>query len=241
MTLNYLEKVHAIPFSQNPARQILELGAAPEKPDLLPVAFPPEDLDQLFRYLENAAQSGDREATRDLALLRFAYVTACRRGEIARLTLDCLDLEGHTAVILAETSKSKRLRTVCFDDDVCGTMRNWLAVRPSVKGVREVMVSLGGRLGYGQPMKPQALYAILQRQSDAAKISRRKFHALRHTGALDALEEGIDVVKVQAQLGHASIETTMLYMRGRVEDRARAYRDHSLSSGLARRVAQVKV
>ena len=90
-------------------------------------------------------------------------------------------------------------------------------------------------------MKPQALYAILQRQSDAAKIRRRKFHALRHTGALDALEEGIDVVKVQAQLGHASIETTMLYMRGRVEDRARAYRDHSLSSGLARRVAQVTV
>ncbi len=170
--LNYLEKVDAIPFSQNPARQILELGVAPEKPDLLPVAFPPEDLDQLFRYLENAAQSGDREAIRDVALLRFAYVTACRCGEIARLTLDYLDLEGHTAVILAETSKSKRLRTVCFDDDVSGTVRNWLAVRPSVKGVREVVVSLGGRLGYGQPMKPQALYAILQRQSDAAKISR---------------------------------------------------------------------
>ena len=59
--------------------------------------------------------------------------------------------------------------------------------------------------------------------------------ALRHTSALDALDEGISLEKVQRQLGHANIKTTMGYLRGRDEDRARAYRNQSLSAGLSER------
>jgi integrase len=83
-------------------------------------------------------------------------------------------------------------------------------------------------------IKPRALYDILQRWCDKAGIPRRKFHALRHSSALDAIDEGISIDKVQKQLGHSSIQTTMRYLRGRDPDRARAYREHSLSKRLKR-------
>jgi integrase len=142
---NYLERVEALTPSQNPARQIVDLNAAPDEPDLPPAAFPPEDLERLFGYLGPLARAGDRAAIRDLALLRFAYVTGCREGEIARLTLERLDLRGYEATVLYETSKGKKLRTVYFDEDVRRDLRDWLDVRPAVPGVREVFASLGNR------------------------------------------------------------------------------------------------
>jgi integrase len=100
---------------------------------------------------------------------------------------------------------------------------------------KEVFVSLGNRVGVGYPVKPDALHTILQRRCDDAGVPRRKFHALRHSSVLDALDAGIDAAKVQAQLGHASITTIMKYARGQDEDRAWAYRDRSLSAGLSKR------
>lgn len=233
--LNYLEKIGAIGSGQNPVHQIKNLELAPEKPDLPPVSFPAEDLDDLFGYLVIRANEGDIYAIRDLALIRFAYVTGCRETEISQLTLDNLNLQHREATILSETSKGRKKRQVYFDDDVLAALQAWLVIRPVVAGVNEVFVSLGGKLGYGHSMQPRALYDILQRRCKVAAISCRKFHALRHTSALDALDEGISLEKVQKQLGHASIHTTMTYTRGRDEDRARAYRKKSLSAGLPKR------
>ncbi|MFC1976571.1 tyrosine recombinase XerC, partial [Chloroflexota bacterium] len=229
--LNYLEKVDVISHNENPVHQINKLELAPDKPDLPPVAFPAEDLNELFDCLTKQAKTGDAMAIRDLALLRFAYVTGCREGEIAQLTLDNLWVHQCEAQVLAETSKDKKSRRVYFDDEVRQALQDWFAVRPGASDVREVFVSLGGRMGRGQSMKPRALYDILQKWCKTAKIGCRKFHALRHTSAIDALDEGISLEKVRRQLGHANIKTTMGYLQGRDEDRARAYRSQSLSAG----------
>ena len=235
---NYLEKTGVLSPLDNPARQIQKLEIEPDKPDLPPVAFPPEDLERLFQYLDGKAKAGKLDAIRDLALLHFAYVTGAREGEIASLTLDSFKLSARETTILPETSKSKKKRYVYFDDEVCQSLKNWLNVRPGRPGVSNVFVALGGRWPKGSPLLPGALYGILQRRCGEAGISRRKFHALRHTSVIDALDAGISPDKVQKQMGHASIQTTMTYMRGRDEDRARAYREHSLARRLSKRAAQ---
>lgn len=232
---NYLQKIGAIQPHQNPVHKIKELDLLPDRPDLPEVAFPADDLDRLFASLKLQAKAGDKQAIRDLALIRFAYVTGCRQAEIARLTLDCINMRKLEVIIPVETAKGKKMRRVYFDKYVQLDLQDWLNVRPEIAGVKEVFVSLGGREGKGRPMKPRALYDILQRRLTAIKLPRRKFHALRHSSVLDALEEGISVEKVQKQLGHASIQTTMAYMRGRDPERAQAYRTKSLLAGLSRR------
>lgn len=232
--LNFLEKSGEILASDNPVHQIVALELDPEPEDLPPVAFPDEDLEKLFEYLETQVALGDVYAIRDLAVLRLAYITGAREGEIALLLLERHDLANAEITIPGTTSKGKKMRTVYFDDQVVHDLAAWLKVRPYHPKVQHLFVSLGGHTPCGSPIKPRALYDILQRRCKQAGIPRRKFHALRHSSALDALDEGISPDKVQKQLGHASLQTTMRYLRGRDKDRARAYREHSLSKRLKR-------
>jgi integrase len=235
--LNYLEKIGALASTDNPVRQLVALELEPEPEDLPPIAFPPEDLVRLFEFLDAEAAKGDLYAIRDRAVLRLAYVTGIREGELAALSFDQLDLDQCEVSILAGTSKSKKHRPVYFDDQAARDLEAWLDVRPNRAGVQQVFVSLGGRVPRGSSIKPHALYDLLERRCFQVGIQRRKFHALRHSSALDALDEGISADKVQKQLGHTSLKTTLRYLRGRDEDRAQAYRNNSLSDSLARRAA----
>jgi integrase len=132
---NYLEKIRAIQPHQNPVHKIKELDLIAERPDLPPVAFPAGDLDRLFASLRLQARAGDIQAIRDLALIRFAYVTGCREAEIAQLSLDCVNMPELEATIRIETTKGKKQRLVYFDEYVQLDLRDWLAVRPDISGV----------------------------------------------------------------------------------------------------------
>jgi len=233
--LNFLEKAEILTPQENPVRRVYRLEVAPDDPDLPPAAFPPEDLDKIFRYLEGLTGNGDREAIRNLALLRLAYVTGVRETGLATLALPQLDMAGRSVTILAIHNKNKKDQPVYFDDRVAAAVQAWLDIRPRREGVDQVFVSLRGKVG--EAMGSKALYAILQRVCLAAGVDRRKFHSLRHSSALDALDVVISIEKVRRQMGHASVLTTMKYLRGRDEDRARAYREQSLSESLGRRAA----
>lgn len=239
--LNFLEKIEAITPQANPVRFIHKLEVAPENPDLPPVAFPPEDTDTLLRHLNQVIHSAHREAVRNeairnRALLRFAYVTGIREAAIAALPLTALSLPRRCITIPAEFNKSGKIQEVYFDTQVRADLQAWLDIRPRRDDVQNIFVSLRGQVGAA--MTGKALYVILQRVCEAAGVPRRKFHALRHSSALDALDVGISIEKVQRQLGHASLATTMKYLRGRDEDRRRAYQEYSLSDSLAKRAAK---
>jgi site-specific recombinase XerD len=46
-------------------------------------------------------------------------------------------------------------------------------------------------------------------------------HSLRHTAAITALRQGVDILSVQAMLGHTRVDTTMNYQRAIEEERRR--------------------
>lgn len=63
------------------------------------------------------------------------------------------------------------------------------------------------------PLSPDSLWRIVAGYAAALKIEVEGFgpHALRATGATNALEHGADIAAVSEWLGHASITTTRLY------------------------------
>lgn len=59
-------------------------------------------------------------------------------------------------------------------------------------------------------------------------------HTLRHTFATHLLEDGLDIVSIKELLGHATIETTMVYLHVAQYDRSRSYSPLDTLYGLRR-------
>ena len=61
-----------------------------------------------------------------------------------------------------------------------------------------------------------------RRLLERAGIKYRKYHAIRHTFATEALRQGINIKDLQMLMGHADIQTTLLYVQSSDESKREA-------------------
>src|SRR3989440_2066587 len=64
----------------------------------------------------------------------------------------------------------------------------------------------------GRPLSPSGLDQILESARDRAGLDHATCHELRHTCLTRLREAGMALEAVQAQAGHASIESTRIYL-----------------------------
>lgn len=64
-----------------------------------------------------------------------------------------------------------------------------------------------------EPFSPRGVQWVVREASKRTKIQKHvSAHTLRHTYATHLLEQGLDIVSIKELLGHAHIETTMVYL-----------------------------
>lgn len=56
------------------------------------------------------------------------------------------------------------------------------------------------------------LTTTFRRALKKAGLEKRTFHGLRHTYSSENVQDGVDVLDMQGQLGHSKLETTMIYL-----------------------------
>jgi integrase/recombinase XerD len=83
--------------------------------------------------------------------------------------------------------------------------------RPHDAGTDQVFVALKGPTR-GQPLTADGIDTILRGARDRAGLSKATCHQLRHTCLTRLREAGMELEAVQAQAGHASIESTRIYL-----------------------------
>ena len=142
-------------------------------------------------------------------LLLCAVLTGIRRGELLGLRWEDIDLEGHRLFVRRAlwrgkvvTPQSRRSRRTI---DLAPTLRTALAKLPS--RFQGGLVFCGTD---GEPIDPDNFAhrdwaGVLRR----AGLRRIRFHDLRHTYASLLIAQGAHPKYIQAQLGHASIQTTL--------------------------------
>jgi integrase len=85
------------------------------------------------------------------------------------------------------------------------------AERPADPGTDKVFVSLKGPRR-GMPLSADGLDEILDGARGRAGPARATCHQLRHTCLTQLRKAGMSLEAVQAQAGHASIESTRIYL-----------------------------
>jgi integrase/recombinase XerD len=177
--------------------------------------------EELARLLDICQADTSPAGARDACLIALLAGGGLRRMESVSLNLSSYQPLTHQLKI---TGKGDKERTIYFEDG--GTrraLRDWLRVRGLSPGALLLPVSKTGVIGDGR-LHPSSVFKILERRARQARIRRVSPHDCRRTFVTELLNQGADISAVQALVGHASVETTVLYDRRGEDAKKRAMR-----------------
>ena len=140
---------------------------------------------------------------RDLALIDLLASTGMRVGELVKLDIADIDFERRECVVLGKGNKE---RPVYFDARTKIHLRNYLASRTDSSPA--LFVSLSRPHQRLNICGAETRLRNLGRQLGLDRVHPHKF---RRTLATRAIDKGMPIEQVQRLLGHAKIETTLIY------------------------------
>jgi len=148
-------------------------------------------------------------------LLALIYSAGLRVSEVCSLKIS--DIDSDRMQIRVVKSKGKCDRYVPLSEVMlCGLRRYVQSSLPKV-------YLFNGRIK-GEPLGTGAVQQSFRLALKKAGIIKEvSVHSLRHTYATHLLEEGVDIVTIKELLGHASIQTTMVYLHVAKVNRVNAH------------------
>lgn len=152
------------------------------------------------------------------AVVLVLYATGARVAELCGAQLSDLATDGST---LRVVGKGNRGRTLPLSTVARRALGAYLAVRGDRPGPLFVGGGTASRLGAGE-LGPDAVRSMLARLSTRAGLATVRPHDLRRTFTGELLARGVDVVRVQRLMGHASAATTARYDRRALLEGAQA-------------------
>lgn len=147
---------------------------------------------------------------RDAAIIELLLQTGVRVSEAAQVRL--LDLVMPVRLTREETGavhihgKGRRERTITLNYKALKAIKSCLAVRPEAP-TNALFVSK-----FRRPITVRAIRMVVKRYMAEAGIERASVHTLRHSFATHHVRKGTNLRVVQEALGHASLETTSIYV-----------------------------
>ncbi len=164
----------------------------------------PDDVRALMAVCSRRAPTG----IRNRALIAVLYRAGLRVSEA--LALELRDLDAERGILSIRHGKGDRQRFVAMDGGGWAVLGHWIDRRGQLGLVGRSRVFCTLR---GDPVSPAYVRGMLRRITARAGITKRVHaHGFRHTFAVELAREGIPSYHVQRLLGHASLQTTAVYL-----------------------------
>ena len=174
--------------------KIVEHTHAIPEPRKLPVVL---SVEEVARLLDAAP------GLKYKAALSVAYGAGLRANEVVSLKVS--DIDSKRMIIRVEQGKGRKDRYVMLSPYLLDLLRTWW------KAARPQGWLFPGR-NPAQPLTTRQLNRVCHAAAQMAEVNKRvSLHTLRHSFATHLLEQNTDVRVIQVLLGHAKLETTVLY------------------------------
>lgn len=191
--------------------QILRVLAIPGQRSDTPLV--PYLTTQETKALFDAPDPTTRLGIRDRAMFCVAVAGGLRVSELVGVRVSELNFDGHY-IEMHVRGKGRRNRALVLWKEVADAIRAWLAVRGQAT-VPEVFLN-----AQGEAMTRSGFEHVLRKHVNSAtgtcpSLGNKRIspHVLRHTCAVNVLQATGDIRKVALWLGHASQQTTEIYLQ----------------------------
>jgi len=171
-----------------------------------------QEVDALLAAPDQRTWSGRR----DHALILLAVQTGLRLSELTSLQRE--DLHVGTGAHVRVVGKGRKERCTPLSKNTRAVLAAWVREPPLAPDQPLFPNARGGRLS------AHGVHYVLAKHVAAAsdlcpslKHKRVSPHVLRHTTAMDLLQEGTEQIAIALWLGHESIETTQVYLDADLE------------------------
>ena len=142
---------------------------------------------------------------RDFAIVETLYCTGCRCAELAGLNIADVDIDNREVKLFG---KGKKYRNSYLSARGVLAIREYLASRDDDNPA----LFVGTRKPHAR-MKNGGIEWVVTCVATRAGVDEVYPHRIRHTFATDALDSGMDITDLQTILGHASVDTTLIYAK----------------------------
>lgn len=181
----------------NPLAKVKRLPVAKQKPR----GVSKQDLNAFMKKI-------DTRFFVDLRLKTAVYLmleTMCRVEELTYVKKSDIDFDSRT--ITMTKTKNKEFRTLPF------TRKTEILLKQLLDDIKEFDTEYVFINIRGHRIAPAALRKTFAKTSELAGLENPITpHRLRHSGAIEALSNGMNIRAVQKILGHGDIRTTMIYL-----------------------------
>lgn len=193
----------------NPASD-LEL---PRQKKPLPTVLNEPEILKLIEVPNTARKTG----IRDRAILELLYGTGLRNNELCSLTLDLVDLAGHT--VRLQKGKGNKPRLLPLGQEAQAWLEFYLEkVRPAWLRNPQCQAVFLDRWGSG-PITRCTISMLVRKLGRKAGLGKAVTpHALRHSCATHMLRRGAGLRHIQQLLGHEQLSSTEHYTRVELTD-----------------------
>jgi site-specific recombinase XerD len=194
----------------NPVPRGLPTRSPNRKRSGVPLVRSPRRLPRVLDAGQVDALLGALRTARDLAMVQAMLLGGLRRCEVLGLVLD--DLRVEESRVFVRDGKGGHQRIVPMSRTFFESVAAYVALeRPGDAETDAVFLVLKGPRR-GQPLTAAGLDQILASARERAGLDHASCHELRHTCLTRLKEAGMPIEALQAQAGHRSISSTLVYL-----------------------------
>lgn len=180
----------------------------------------PLSIDEVARFWSSF------QTSRDLAIVGMMLLQGLRSCEVLALNRDDLILSEAQIRVLG---KGNKVRLLPLAPETIELLDHYLRLERPTHCGSPLFVSLKGR-ARGSRMTTEGLRALFRYHRQTTGVTKANPHRFRHTFATDMIRAGISLPALMQLMGHAQIQTTLVYIRITPQDVYQQY---------ARAVAQI--
>jgi integrase/recombinase XerD len=163
----------------------------------------PLSVDEVARFWSSFRTS------RDLAIVGLMVLHGLRSCEV--LALNCEEVQFAESQIRVQ-GKGKRIRMLPLARESVGLLDHYLCLERPPRCGSALFVGLKGP-ARGNRMTPAGLRSLFRHHRLTTGVTHANPHQFRHTFAADMIRAGISLPALMQLMGHAHIQTTLVYVQ----------------------------